>query len=76
MSYLRYLIQWNKYNVRAVTIFDQRQYTISDDIQLSTIYDYLLYKFVHNNGITMEIKCFKLRPFYFAKGGFYQDFPG
>ena len=42
--YLWYsLIQWNKYNVRAVTIFDQRQYTISDDIQLSTIYDYLLY---------------------------------
>ena len=38
--YLWYsLFQWNKYNVRAVTIYDYLQYTISDNIRLSTVYN-------------------------------------
>ena len=41
--YLWYsLFQWNKYNVRAVTIFDQRQYTIIysiDQRQYTIVYN-------------------------------------
>ena len=47
--YLWYsLFQWDKYNVRAVTIYDYLQYTISDNIRLSTIYNQWQYKIIYN----------------------------
>ena len=42
--YLWYsLFQWNKYNVRAVTIYDFLQHATSDNIRSATIYNYLQY---------------------------------